>query len=128
MPRRKTKSKDISAHEPATKEPKALAAVLEESPTLDVIRASREAQDQSIPERPLSEPDEAVAAFTRQREREQAVTESHVAQLGPRKRGINEPGSIFTGTGFKLLRDADYYYFRFDEPPSEDRQRVMKQL
>lgn len=126
MPR-KAKSKELIEHEATpleakpkrrravakegveSREPTPVAAVLEESPAVAAILASRDARVEIEPNQPMAEP-------------------SHAQMLGPRKRGVNEPGSIFTGTGFKLLRDADYYYFRFDEPPSEDRQRVMKQL
>jgi len=72
MPRRKTKSKEVSTHETAT-EPTPVAEVLDRSPAVAAILDAREAKSQIEPERAVSEPDEAVAAFTRQREREQAV-------------------------------------------------------
>lgn len=120
MPRKRTKSKDISAH--STEEPKALAAVLEESPAMEAIRASRDAKSQVEPERGMPEPDEAVASFQRQREREQAVTESHVSLLGPRKRSPSEPASVFTSNrgGFKLLQDGPFRKFKFDAEPSRE--------
>mgnify|MGYP001109242984 CR=1 FL=1 len=72
MPRRKTKSKEVSAHEPAT-EPTPVAEVLDRSPAVAAILDAREAKTHVEPERSLPEPDDAVAAFTRQRERAQAV-------------------------------------------------------
>ncbi|QEH36579.1 hypothetical protein OJF2_51630 [Aquisphaera giovannonii] len=72
MAKRKTKSKEVSAHETAT-EPTPVTEVLDRSPAVAAILEAREARTQLEPDRPLSEPDEAVAAFTRQREREQAV-------------------------------------------------------
>lgn len=72
MAKRKTKSKEVSTHEPAT-EPTPAAEVLDRSPAVAAILDAREAKTHVEPERALSEPDEAVAAFTRQREREQAV-------------------------------------------------------
>ena len=51
--------------------------------------------------------------------------------LGPRQRAINEPGSVFTsrdgqGVNFKLLKDADSYYFEFRDEPSRTRQVAME--
>lgn len=51
--------------------------------------------------------------------------------LGPRPRAINEPGSVFTrldgqGVDFKLLKDADHYYFEFRDEPSRTRQVALE--
>src|SRR5690349_16366378 len=73
MPRRKTKSTEVSAHEAAPTEPTPVADVLDRSPAVAAILDAREAKAQIDTERTLRDPDEAVAAFTRQREREQAV-------------------------------------------------------
>ncbi len=71
MPRRKKALPNSPATEPTT-----VAAALEHSPIAQII-ASHEAKAQVEPERPMTEPDQAVAAFQRQRERDQAVTQPH---------------------------------------------------
>lgn len=65
---------------PAT-EPKPVAEILDQSPIAQIL-ASRDARAEIEPDQPMPE-QEAVAAFQRQREHEQAV--SHVEQLGPAK-------------------------------------------
>lgn len=78
MPRKsKSKSKDLSDLEAAPLEPKP------RSNAIDRIRKSREAKASLDPERPMPEPDqaaEAVAAFQRQRDHEQAVSEPPARQ------------------------------------------------
>jgi hypothetical protein len=67
MPR-KSRKKDTPATEPTT-----VAAVLEKSPIAQIL-ASRDARAEIEPDQPMAE-QQALAAFQRQREREQAVTE-----------------------------------------------------
>ena len=75
MPRKKKPKADAQAVELPAAEPITLAVALEKSPIAEVI-ASHEAEAQPDPQ------SEAVDAFQRQREREQAVTEtSHVQRL-----------------------------------------------
>lgn len=122
MPRKR--KKDLS-ETPAT-EPTPVSEILPQSPIAQIL-ASHEAKAKVEPDHPMPEPpaqaDKAVAAFQRQREREQAVAEpSHVQQLGPRKRHPSEPASVFTSVrgGFKLLQDGPFRKFKFDQEPSRE--------
>jgi hypothetical protein len=128
MPKSRKKAKAVTSATGLT----TLGAALEQLPVAATI-AAHEAKAQE-PEGSMPGPDDAAqaeAAFRRQRERDQAVSEpprSHAQQLGPRKRTANEPGSVYTGKDFKLLKDADRWYFEFEQEPTEDRLRVLKQL
>ena len=108
MPRKSRKK--VQPEAPAT-EPQTVAAILEASPAFDILQAARDAKSRVEPERP-----------------EQDESPSHVQQLGPRKRAPNEPGSVCVGKDFKLLKDADRWYFEFKEEPTEERLRVLKHL
>lgn len=121
MPR---KSRRKSADSPAS-DPIPVADILAASPIAQIL-ASREAKTKIEPDQPMPENDgsEAVAAFLRQREREQAVEEpgSHVELLGPRRRQPGEPAAVFTSIrgGFKLLQDGPFRKFKFDKEPSRE--------
>lgn len=82
MPR---KSRNQARLDSPSSDPVTVADVLQQSPIAQIL-ASREAKAKIEPDRPMPEPDsepDVVAAFRRQREREQAVTEptSHVARV-----------------------------------------------
>jgi hypothetical protein len=116
MPREK-RAKSI--HTPAT-DPTPIAAVLEQSPAMEVIRASREAKPQEDPERPMPA-EAAIAAFQKRRDREQAVAgrpgpvqpRSHVERLVGQTTGMRPVPSgfkdlfSFPAAGIRVNRPLD---------------------
>ncbi|MFO0958237.1 MAG: hypothetical protein U0800_12560 [Isosphaeraceae bacterium] len=103
--------KQTQPESPAT-EPTPVAEVLAASPIAQIL-ASREAKTKIEPDQPMPENDvsEAVAAFLRQREREQAVEEpvSHVARLRkmqPAPQGFL-PVATYAAAGIRVNKSFD---------------------
>ena len=147
MPR-KSRAKKAPATEPTLHEPTPVAAVLAQSPIMAEILDARDAKSRVEPEHPMPDPGaEAVVAFQRQHERENAVTEppSRLEALGAealvesqkpkgshteRLKGLRPTPSGFIGlesfrnAGIRLSRSLDKQtvaiQFADDHRPSKD--------
>jgi hypothetical protein len=104
---------------PAT-DPTPIAAVPEQSPAMEVLRARREAKPQEDPERPMPA-EAAIAAFQKRRDREQSVAgrpvpvqpRSHVEPLVGQTTGMRPVPSgfkdlfSFPAAGIRVNRPLD---------------------
>jgi hypothetical protein len=97
MPRKSRRKEESPASEPIP-----LSEALAQSPIAEIL-ASRD------PERPFAE---------------LAPPEREIVPqppLGPRKRAVGEPASVYTSVqhGFKLLQDGPFRKFKFNEAPPQ---------
>ena len=99
-PRRKKDPAALAALKATPLEPKPVAEILEQCPTVATILASRAAK--------------ATSDFE--------SDQSHAQQLGPRKRHPSEPASVFTSVRgrFKLFQHGPFRKFKFDAKPSRE--------
>src|SRR5207248_1214297 len=74
--------------------------ILEQSPAVAAILGSRQAKAAIEPDAPMPQPE----------------SESPHRPTGPRKRAVNEPGSLYTGPNIRVTMDADTFMVEAKRP------------